>query len=267
MPETERQKVNTKKWKLWPRYLVAALVGLILTGCGSAPLRGGKSTTVTKPGAGVVEQTIVQSENPAAVSKQTQETLKTKTYTVPAGSRIEETHIVAGPVAGAPPVTNASALIVSAPMAVVEHDETRAGTELGAAQKDTARELGAKLASLRGIVWVGVVLFILGLATLFYPPLKLIVGSVTTSCAMIGGGLALMVLPSMIVGNELLIMGCVLGVVAIWFFAYRHGNLRGLVASLPGSASSDAAPASPVAAAAPSPTAGPPRDLGWNRPT
>ena len=68
--------------------------------------------------------------------------------------------------------------------------------------------------NLRGIVWVGVVLFLLGLATLFYPPLKLIVGSVTTSCAMIGGGLALMVLPSMVVGNELLILGCVLGLVA-----------------------------------------------------
>ena len=85
---------------------------------------------------------------------------------------------------------------------------------------------------MRGIVWVGVALFLLGLAALFYPPLKLIVGSVTTSCAMIGGGLALMVLPSMVVGNELLILGCVLGVVAVWFFAYRHGNLRGLVASV-----------------------------------
>ena len=35
-------------------------------------------------------------------------------------------------------------------MAVVEHEETRAKTELGAAQKDTARELSAKLASLKG---------------------------------------------------------------------------------------------------------------------
>jgi hypothetical protein len=61
-------------------------------------------------------------------------------------------------------------------MAVTEHEETRATTELGAAQKDTARELSAKLASLKGIVWVGVALFLFGLATLFYPPLKLIVG-------------------------------------------------------------------------------------------
>ncbi len=120
--------------------------------------------------------------------------------------------------------------------------------------------------NLRGIVWVGVVLFLLGLATLFYPPLKLIVGSVTTSCAMIGGGLALMVLPSMIVGNELLIMGCVLGVVAIWFFAYRHGNLRGLVASLPALAPNGAGTASPAAVAPPTPPAGSPLGTGWNRP-
>ena len=59
-------------------------------------------------------------------------------------------------------------------MPVVEHEETRAKTELGAAQKDTARELSAKLASLKGIVWVGVALFLFGLATLFYPPLKLL---------------------------------------------------------------------------------------------
>jgi hypothetical protein len=39
-------------------------------------------------------------------------------------------------------------------MPVIEREETHARTELGAAQKDTARELGAKLSSLKGIVWV-----------------------------------------------------------------------------------------------------------------
>ena len=34
-------------------------------------------------------------------------------------------------------------------LAVTEHEETRVKTELGAAQKDTARELSAKLASLK----------------------------------------------------------------------------------------------------------------------
>ena len=114
-------------------------------------------------------------------------------------------------------------------MAVTEHEETRAKSKLVTAQKDTGRELSAKLASLKGIVWGGVALFLFGLATLFYPPLKLIVGSVTTSVAIIVGGLALMVLPSLIVGNELLILAGVGAAVGLWFFAHRHGQLRGLV--------------------------------------
>jgi uncharacterized membrane protein YccC len=116
-------------------------------------------------------------------------------------------------------------------MPVVEREETRARTELGAAQKDTARELGAKLASLKGIVWVGVGLFVFGLASLVYPPLKVIVGSVTTSAALMLGGVALMVLPSMIVGNELLILGGVGLGVGAWFLAHRHGELKGIVAA------------------------------------
>ena len=47
-------------------------------------------------------------------------------------------------------------------MPVVEREETHAAAELGAAQKDTERELGAKLSSLKGIVWVGVGLFVFG---------------------------------------------------------------------------------------------------------
>ena len=116
-------------------------------------------------------------------------------------------------------------------MPVVEREETRARTELGAAQKDTARELGAKLASLKGMVWVGVGLFVFGLASLVWPPLKVIVGSVTTSAALMLGGVALMVLPSLVVGNELLILGVVGIAVGGWFLAHRHGQLRGIVAA------------------------------------
>jgi|GEM_PF-3888709 len=38
-----------------------------------------------------------------------------------------------------------------------------------------------------------------------------------------------MVLPSLVVGNELLIVGGVCGAVGVWILAYRHGQLRGLV--------------------------------------
>ena len=138
---------------------------MFLCGCNLAPLKGGRATT-----SGVIGQTVVQGDNPAQVSRQDQETVKTRSYTVPAGSRLEESHVTATDIGVT--VTNVQAVVVSAPMPVVEHEETRAKTELGAAQKDTARELSAKLASLKGIVWVGVVLFLFGLATMFYPPLQ-----------------------------------------------------------------------------------------------
>jgi hypothetical protein len=200
---------------------VIAVTGLFC-GCNLAPLKGGRATT-----SGVIGQTVVQGDNPAQPSRQDQETVKTRSYTVPAGSRLEESHVTATDIGVT--VTNVQAVVVSAPMPVVEREETRAKTELGAAQKDTARELSAKLASLKGIVWVGVVMFLFGLATLFYPPLQAIVGSVTTSAAILVGGLALMILPSLVVGNELLILGGVAAAVGIWFFAHRHGQLRGLV--------------------------------------
>jgi hypothetical protein len=116
-------------------------------------------------------------------------------------------------------------------MPVTEREETRERTELGAAQKDMAREAAAKLASLKGIVWVGVGLFVFGLASLVWPPLKAVIGSVTTSAALMLGGVALMVLPSLIVGNELLILGIVALAVGGWFLAHRHGELRGSLKS------------------------------------
>jgi hypothetical protein len=147
-----------------------------------------------------------------------------------------------------PPST---AFIVSAPIPVVEREETRARTELGAAQKDTARELGAKLASLKGIVWVGVGLFVFGLASLVWPPLKAVIGSVTTSAALMLGGVALIVLPSLLVGNELLILGGVGVAVGAWFLAHRHGQLSGLVAATAGAQSIALPTATPTSAPAP----------------
>jgi hypothetical protein len=253
---------------------VGFALALLVTGCvGPRPLRGGKAVTTHKP-AGIIEQTLVQGENASQATKQDQETLKVRTYTVPAGSRVEQSQVWEGErprepkllrttqeirdgeiraredarhpglepstlnslprqsqaMAGQP----STAFLLSAPMPVVEREETRARTELGAAQKDTARELGAKLSSLKGIVWVGVGLFVFGLASLVYPPLKVIVGSVTTSAALMLGGVALMVLPSMIVGNELLILGAVGLAVGGWFLAHRHGQLSGQVAASAG---------------------------------
>ena len=178
---------------------------------------------------GLVEQTLVQGENPSQATKQDQESVKVRSYILPAGSRVEESR--GQGTCSAAPQTNLNAVVLSAAMPVLEREETHARTELGAAQKDTARELGARLSSLKGIVWVGVGLFVFGLASLVWPPLKVITNSVTTSAASMLGGVALMILPSMLVGNELLILGVVGAAVGGWFLAHRHGHLRGMIAA------------------------------------
>lgn len=110
------------------------------------------------------------------------------------------------------------------------HVTEKITTKIGAAQKDTAREVGAKLASLRPVMYIGILVFLFGAASFVYPPLKLIVGgSVTTSAMIVAAGLAMIILPTVIVGNELLIIFGSLGVAAAWFFAHRHGKLQGLV--------------------------------------
>jgi hypothetical protein len=118
-------------------------------------------------------------------------------------------------------------------MPVTEREESRAKSELGPAQKDATREFAAKLSSLKGMVWVGLGLFTFGIASLFWPPLRAIIGSVTTSAAITLGGLALMILPTLIVGNELLILGGVTLAVGAWFLAHRHGHLRGIATAAP----------------------------------
>ena len=211
------------------RFLCAGFaLTLLAAGCASRPLKGGKAVLTRKP-AGLIEQTLVQSENPAQSTKQDQASVKVRSYTVPAGSRWEAPPLET-PAPGVA-LTNVQAVVLSAPMPVVEREESRARTELGAAQKDTAREMGAKLASLKGIVWVGAALFVAGLASLVWPPLKAVVASVTTSAALMLGGLALMVLPTMVAGNEPLILGVVALAVGGWALAHRHGCLRGMVAA------------------------------------
>jgi hypothetical protein len=241
-------------------FLCAALaVALLVTGCaGPRPLKGGQAVVTRSPG-GSVQQTLTQSENPAQATKQEQESVKVRTFVVPAGSRMQASATWEGerprepkllrstaeiraredarppgtrpstlnPQPSTLPLQPSTILTLSAPMPVTEREETRERTELGAAQKDMAREVGAKLASLKGIVWVGVGLFVFGLASLVWPPLKLVIGSVTTSAALMLGGIALMVLPSLIVGNELLILGVVGLAVGGWFLAHRHGELKG----------------------------------------
>ena len=213
-------------------YSIALLAFLTLTtSCiGPRPLKGGKALTTQAP-TGAIAQTLLQGENPSQPARQDQSTIRVRTYTLPAASWIEFSPSSGGSSTRAEQRNpNQKSKIKNQKFIwVTDREETHARTELGAAQKDTARELTAKLSSLKGIVWVGLAIFIFGLASIFWAPLRAVIGSITTSAAITLGGLALMILPTLVVGHELLILAGVVLLVAGWFLAHRHGELRGVV--------------------------------------
>ena len=174
-------------------------------------------------------QTLVQSENPSQLSRQEQETIRTRTYAFPTSDLrpLASSSQSSSSFSSSSSPTTPSLHHSITPFLVSDREETRAKTELGAAQKDKGREFAAKLSSLKGIVWVGAVMFIFGIASAFWSPLKVVIGSITTSAAIAAGGLALVSLPSLIVGHELLIFGAVALAVGAWFLAHRHGRLHG----------------------------------------
>jgi hypothetical protein len=107
-----------------------------------------------------------------------------------------------------------------------EPQAPRAPTQPGVVQNDTAHQLAAKLTSLNGVVRAGLGLFLCGLLSLGYPPLRALVRGANARVALLLGGVALMVLPSLIVGNELLVLGTVGLVLGGWFLA-RQGRPTG----------------------------------------
>jgi hypothetical protein len=180
------------------RLAVALGLACLLTGCVASRQKGGSATFVS-PNATIGVQ---QSENP-------------KDATIQEIERITER------------------IPIDDPSVVIRTTE-RIKTRIGGAQKDLIGESMAKLRNLRPVMFLGVAVFLFGVASAFWPLLKVVVGSVTTSAAIAAAGLALIILPTVIVGNEILIIVGTLGIAVAYWFAHRHGELRGAVKALNG---------------------------------
>lgn len=216
--------------------LLCSVMACLVAGCTSTrPRRPGVAkiqSTAPASGAQFTSE-LKQPENPAQSAAQNFERTTETEMPLPAGTKVQKTVTMRDEQKPtAPPVVKERTIVLTEPTIQKTRTVEKAGTTIGAAQKDTARELDAKLSSLKGIVWVGVAMFLFGLATLAYPPLRAIIGSITTSLAITAGGVALMILPTLIVGNELLILGGVAVAVGGWFLAHRHGQLRGIAGNL-----------------------------------
>lgn len=133
------------------------------------------------------------------------------------------------PTASVPPPAVASPIPATGAMAggVIRQtysEHTR--QEVGSSHKDTARELAARAASLRPAQYVGFALLLASLA-MFHPLVARVVGSRTTQAACGLVGILLILSPSVVPGHERLLILAGLGVIAVWWFGHRHGELRG----------------------------------------
>ena len=195
---------------------VILLVSALVAGCSiPKPMRPGKAV-LSKPAG---EMAVTQPENPAAPTIQKTETAEETSFVVPAGALVKqaETFLADGK-------TNVTEMTFTtpAPMPVRRVRSEKTDQQIGAAQKDMAREVGAKLASMRPVQFVGI-LFILAAVAMFHPLVKALVGSRTVQLVTGGTGIALVALPILLVGNERLILLAAL-VPAVWWIIHRNAS-------------------------------------------
>lgn len=210
------------------KLLLIVCVAIIVCGFGSC-----QTTKPLKPGRGAFKATsgatnaIVQSENPAAESKQNYERTEEKTTTIPAGTVVKETTIVPAADTNQPAKVFTREFSLKDP--IVEHSSSteKNMAQIGASQKDTARDISAKLASMRPVQILGGILVLCALA-MFYPPIALITASRTLQAVTGAVGVALLFLPVIVVGHEGILIAAGIGIPAIWFFAHRHGTMSQL---------------------------------------
>jgi hypothetical protein len=191
--------------------LTLCLLAVVSSGCLSARIKPGRTQAATGDGA---TASAVQSQDPNAPTTQQIETETTFSRVLPAGSIV---------VSGSD--TNLSRTTLSAPATESATTRKVITTSVGPSQRDTAQDIAAKLASIRWLQWIGILLALFGGASLFYPPLAAVINSPTTSVWCIAVGGAMIFLPLIIVGHEILILGVGIGVILLWFFAHSHGSV------------------------------------------
>lgn len=220
--------------------LVAAL---LLAACSQVkPQRGGASSTTLGGTSGPTVVTAAAPENPQTPSTQTVEKTTVRVYELPptipatAGSQGDsareqpetsprrasaqmESRVAAATVQGASPASAVRRPAADAAGLLLREEVTeRATTTLGTAQKDTARDLGARLANLRGVMWAGVLLLIGG------PILGWKLGWFTNGLIAGAVGLLLIILSTVIPGHEAWFGLFGLGAIPVVAFVYYRAH-------------------------------------------
>lgn len=236
--------------------IAVAMVLLMGCGCGVIPKaqKGGSARTGTDKNGAVIHE-LKQGENAGAPTTQTTERTEKITVPVPAGSVVttdqhgwtrmgngtsgtngtNASRVRAGQAnsknitttkkadAGQPAGdATASFLTLAGPSLLTIERTERTGTTLGAAQKDSARELGVRIAGMRPVMWFGIACLLGGGVLAYF-------GWWTKAViAWVIGGAAIL-LATILPGHELWFIGGGVAIMVISFplilHAYNAGRL------------------------------------------
>jgi hypothetical protein len=213
---------------------------VLLSGCTNVRGRGGVTSAQL---GGDMQVKLQQPENPKQSSEQKASDHHLDTFSYPPGTIISNVEPVLIPSSngkafarghqmenGKPAVigTKTNVIVIGGTVPAVHtvEDKKSVQTHIGAAYEDTVGKILAIGKSIRWIQIVGIVLVILGIATIAYPPIRAVVNSTTTSMLIIGFGLALVFVTPFISLHPGICLGVALGVVGLYWFAHHHGTLR-----------------------------------------
>jgi hypothetical protein len=214
--------------------LLLVILGWVLTGCSTLakPQKPGRSTVAASRTN--LTATLQQPENPLATSSQTTERI-TRTWAEPIAplapmivSVPATTPPLVEPRHSTPPPAPEPATTPAPARALLSESIERTSTTIGAAQKDESRTIAAKLASIRPVQYVGILLVLAALA-MFHPVVKAVTASTTLQIVTGAVGMLLLFAPLVIVGNEHLLLIAGIALPAIWFVVHRHGRLQGFI--------------------------------------
>lgn len=228
------------------KHLIFILLIVAVSGCRLKPLKPG--TTGVRTSAAGMTTTLKQPENPAQASALNVEETTTEEFVIPAGALsipVPGTNTsprvpVPGQTAnssqpGTPPNLLNWYVYSDKPVTMKRTTVRKAGTTIGAAQKDTAREVAARLAAVAWISWVGIIVALFGVAT-FTPWLQVLAFPIRVRIGIVALGLGLTFAPMIIAGNEKWILAAAIVGAAVWFgwekiatMIHERAYLKGVV--------------------------------------
>jgi hypothetical protein len=216
------------RW-LW-RFVICAIAGLalgtaaaLLPGCaGARPQQGGRTATLLGGAGAATTVTTFAPENPQTPSTTTIEKTTLREWAPPLAARVESPELRAESQIPQPSTLNPQ----RGPALLREQVTERSSTITGAAQKDTARELGAKLAAMQPVMWVGALLVPIGIGVGWLVAKRgWLINGVILGLAIAGSGAAMVAIAVWLPGINplcgLLLLGLVFAAGLVWAVYYK----------------------------------------------